>query len=201
MRVRISPDRLEVTPGVPTVFEVAVFNTGEIIEGFRVTLESLDRPVDLLSSPSELSLFPATEGTATVTFTLPRDFPAGEHTARVQVTGTTDPLATAAVPLALLVAPVYDAGLSLEPQSVTAGRRARFTVVAENRGNVPLEMSLSANDAERALRCRFAAAEVTVPPGRRVRAAMVARGKRPFLGAPAPRILTVRSEAAPARAP
>ena len=198
MRVRISPDRLEVTPGVPTVFEVAVFNTGDIIEGFRVTLESLDRPVDLLSSPSELSLFPATEGTATVTFTLPRDFPAGEHTARVQVTGTTDPLATAAVPLALLVAPVYDAGLSLEPQSVTAGRRARFTVVAENRGNVPLEMSLSANDAERALRCRFAAAEVTVPPGRRVRAAMVARGKRPFLGAPAPRILTVRSEAAPA---
>lgn len=198
MRVRISPDRLEVTPGVPTVFEVAVFNTEEIIEGFHVTLESLDRPVALFSSPTELSLFPATEGTATVTLTLPQDFPAGAHTALVQVTGTTDPLVTAAVPLALQVAPVYDAGLSLEPQSVTAGRRAKFTVVAENRGNVPLEMSLSASDAERALRCKFAASEVTVPPGRRVRAAMLARGKRPLLGAPLPRILTVRSLATPA---
>src|SRR5947208_7895287 len=198
MRVRISPDRLEVTPGIPASFEVAAFNTEEIIEGFRVTLENLDRPVGLVSSPPELSLFPATEGTATVTLTLPRDFPAGEHTVRVQVTGTTDPLATGAVPLVLLVAPVYDAGLSLEPQSVTAGRRARFTVVAENRGNVALEMSLSAGDAEQALRCRFAASEVTVPPGRRVRAAMLARGKRPFLGAPTARILTVRSSAAPA---
>ena len=198
MRLRISPERLEVTPGVPTVFDVDVFNTEEIIEGFRVTLENLDRPVALISSPPELSLFPATEGTATVTLTLPRDFPAGEHTVPVRVTGTTDPRETAAVPLALQVAPVYDAGLSLEPQSVTAGRRARFTVVAENRGNVPLEMSLSATDAEKALRCRFAASEVSVPPGRRVRAAMLARGKRPFLGAPVPRILTVRSVATPA---
>ena len=198
MRVRISPDRLEVTPGVPTVFEVDVFNTEDIIEGFRVTLENLDRPVGLISSPPELSLFPATEGTATITLTLPRDFPAGEHTVLVQVTGTTDPLAIAAVPLALQVAPVYDAGLSLEPQSVTGGRRAKFTVVAENRGNVPLEMSLSATDAEKALRCRFAASEVTVPPGRRVRAAMLAKGKRPFLGAPLPRILTVRSLSTPA---
>src|SRR5207248_6418337 len=129
MRVRISPDRLEVTPGVPAVFEVDVFNTGEIIEGFRVTLEYLDRPVALISSPPELSLFPATEGTATVTLTLPRDFPAGEHTVLVRVIGTTDPLVTAAVALALQVAPVYDAGLSLEPQSVTGGRRAKFTVV------------------------------------------------------------------------
>ena len=198
MRVRISPDRLEVTPGVPAVFEVTVFNTGEIIEGFRVSLGILDQPVALLSSPSELSLFPASEGTATVTITLRRDFPAGEHTVPVQVTGTTDSFATAAVPLTLLVAPVYDAGLHLEPQSVTAGRKARFTVVAENRGNVPLQMSLSAIDAEKALRCKFAADEVTVPPGRRVRAAMLARGKRPLLGAPAPRILTVRSVAAPA---
>src|SRR5207237_1082946 len=84
----------------------------------------------------------------------------------------------------------------LEPQSVTAGRRAKFTVVAENRGNVPLEMSLSATDAEKALRCRFAASEITVPPGRRVRAAMLAKGKRPFLRAPLPRILTVASVAA-----
>src|SRR2546421_1077038 len=132
MRVRISPDRLEAPPGIPASFEAAAYTTGDVIEGFRVTLAGLDRPVELLSSPSELSLFPATEGTATVTFTLPRDFPAGAHTARVEVTGTTDPLATAAVPLALLVAPVYDAGLSLEPQSVTAGRRARVTVVGQD---------------------------------------------------------------------
>ncbi|MGH8973792.1 MAG: carboxypeptidase regulatory-like domain-containing protein [Acidimicrobiia bacterium] len=198
MRMRIIPERLEVTPGVPVSFEVAAYNTSDIIEGFRVTVVGLERPVEVLSSPAELSLFPATEGTMTVTLTLPRDFPAGEHSVLVHVVGTTNPVIAEVVPLALQVAPVYDAALSLEPQSVTAGRRARFTVVAENRGNVPLHMALSARDAEQRLRCRFAASEITVPPGRRVRAAMLARGKRPLLGAPAARILMVRSQAAPA---
>ncbi len=198
MRLRISPERLEVTPGVPAAFEVAVYNTGAIIEGFGVKLGGLERPVELVTSPPELSLFPDTEGTATAIFTLPRDFPAGEHTAVVQVTGTTDASVQQAAPLTLQVAPVYDAALALEPQSVTGGRRARFTVVAENRGNVPLAVKLSATDAEKALRSRFAATELDVPAGRRVRAGMVARGKRPLLGAPAARILTVRASGPPA---
>ena len=42
MRVRISPDRLEVTPGIPASFEVAAYNTGDVIEGFRVTLAGLE---------------------------------------------------------------------------------------------------------------------------------------------------------------
>ncbi|HEV7864032.1 MAG TPA: carboxypeptidase-like regulatory domain-containing protein, partial [Acidimicrobiia bacterium] len=157
-------------------------------------------------SPAELGLFPDTEGTAAVSFTLPRDFPAGLHTATVEVAGTVSheddrgPVAgaltgTATAPITLLVEPVYDAALTLEPQSVTAGGRARYTVVAENRGNVPLTMALAATDGEQALRFRFAANEITVPPGRRVRAAMHAKGKRPFLGTPKPRILTVRGTA------
>ncbi|HEY4409639.1 MAG TPA: carboxypeptidase-like regulatory domain-containing protein [Acidimicrobiia bacterium] len=198
MRIRVTPERLDVTPGVPASFEVAVYNTSGIIEGFTVALGGLDRPIALISSPPELSLFPDSEGTAIVTFTLPRDFPAGEHTVLVQVTGTAGPGAPEAAPLAVQVAPVYDAGLTLEPQSVTGGGKARFTVVAENRGNVPLAMTLSATDAEGALQTRFAATELEVPPGRRVRAAMQARGKRPLLGAPAPRILTVRATGAPA---
>jgi|GEM_PF-5360166 len=198
MRIRVTPDRLDVTPGVPAAFEVAVYNTSGIIEGFTVTLGGLDRPLSVVSSPPELSLFPDTEGTAVVNFTLPRDFPAGEHSALVQVGGAAGAGAPEAEPLALRVAPVYDAGLTLEPQSVTGGGKARFTVVAENRGNVPLHMTLSASDAEAALQTRFAATELEVPPGRRVRAAMQARGKRPLLGAPAPRILTVRATGAPA---
>lgn len=200
MRVRITPERLEVTPGVPATFEVSVYNTEEIIEGFVVRLAGLDPPVELTCSPRELSLFPDTEGTATATFTLPRDFRAGDHSGLVEVTGTTDPRLAEAVPLGLAVAAVSDAGLTLEPQSVTGGRKARFTVVAENRGNVSLSVSLSATDAESALRCRFAASELEVPPGRRVRAGMIATGRRPFLGAPAARILTVRGSGPPAPA-
>lgn len=205
MRIRIEPERLQVTPGVPASLAVTVFNTSEIIQAFSVRLAGLPVAVPLLASPAELGLFPSTEGTAAVTFTVPRDFPAGTHRARVEVTGTVSHAGSApgkggagavtgsvTAPLELVVEPVYDAALTLEPQSVTAGGRARFTVVAENRGNVELSMALAATDGEGKLRCQFAADVITVPPGRRVRAAMRAKGKRPFLGTPAARILTVR---------
>ncbi|HVW34391.1 MAG TPA: hypothetical protein VHL53_17795, partial [Acidimicrobiia bacterium] len=205
MRIRIDPDQLTVAPGVPAHFAVTVFNTSAIIQAFRIRLTGLVVPVDVIAAPAQLGLFPETEGTAAVSFTLPRDFPAGLHTATVEVTGTvsneddghaTGPqTGTVTAPLNLLVEPVYDAAVALEPQSVTAGKRAKYTVVAENRGNVPLTMALVATDGEQALRFRFAAHEITVPPGRRVRAAMQAKGKRPFLGTPKPRIVTVRATA------
>ena len=205
MRIRIDPEQLTVAPGVPATFAVTVFNTSAIIQAFRIRLAGLVVPVDVIAAPAQLGLFPDSEGTAAVTFTLPRDFPAGLHTATVEVTGTvsndddghpTGPVTgQASAPISLLVEPVYDAALTLEPQSVTAGGRARYTVVAENRGNVPVTVALTATDGEQALRFRFAANEITVPPGVRVRAAMHAKGKRPFLGTPKPRIVTVRGTA------
>src|SRR5579885_3071231 len=107
MRVHVSPEQLELTPGMPGLVQVDVFNDGDIIDGYRVTVIGLAADgVDgvVSADPAELSLFPDTEGTIFLNLTVPAEFPAGSVSLVLDVRSTIDASRSATAPIDLTVA-------------------------------------------------------------------------------------------------
>lgn len=200
MRVQVEPRRLEVVPGDPVALQVQIYNSRNIIDAYSVTLLGLDTAdtggagVSVITEPPSLSLFPETEGTLTVLFTLPLGFPAGTRTVGVATVSTTDAAVSVVEDIELAVAPVHELSMEVQPQSVTGGGRALFGITVENRGNVPAELTLRASDAERLLSFTFERPRLVAPPASTVRSRLAVAGRRPLLGSPAPRIITVAAE-------
>ena len=177
LRVRIEPRSISVTPGEPFSLTVAIFNASQVIEEYSVTLLGLDASW-VVSDPASVSLFPETEEAATLTVTLPDGFLAGRHQIGVKVERTTTPGEPWVGDLELIVGPVSDVALVVEPASVTAGRQAKFTVRVANRGNNPLPVELSAVDAEQVVEITFSENPVEVAPGRETLVIMTASPSR-----------------------
>jgi hypothetical protein len=200
VRVQVEPRRLEVVPGEPVAFQLQIYNSRNVIDAYSVTLLGLDTPdtggpgVSVVTEPRSLSLFPEAEGTLTVLFTLPLGFPAGTRTIGVAAVSTTDAAVSVVEDVELVVAPVRDLSMEIQPQSVTGGRRAVLGVTVENRGNVPVELTLQASDTERLLSFTFEHPRLVVPPASTVRTRLAVAGRRPVLGSPVPRIITVAAE-------
>lgn len=192
LRMAVEPRRLAATPGEPFTLTLEVFNSSTIIDGYRVTILGLDQQW-YLAAPEVLSLFPETDGTMVLTITLPVGFPAGEHTLGVLMTSASREETTALEEIVLSVAPVEDAELNLEPQAITAGGTARFGVGIFNRGNQPVRFTLSGEDPESRLSFKFRPEVVEVPPGEQVWSQAVASGRRPFLGSPEARVMTIQA--------
>lgn len=200
MRVQVEPRRLEVVPGEPVALQLQIYNSRNIIDAYSVTLLGLDTPdaggpgVSVVTEPRSLSLFPETEGTLTVLFTLPTGFPAGSRTIGVAAVSTTDAAVSVVEDIELVVAPVQDLSIEVQPQSVTGGRRALLGITVENRGNVPVELTLQVSDTERLLSFALEHPRLVAPPASTVRTRLAVAGHRPVVGSPAPRIITVAAE-------
>ncbi len=193
MRVEITPDELAAAPGAPVALHVEVHNTGPVIDGYRVELLGLPG-LPFAADPPELSLFPETSGTFVVTVVLPPSFPAGRHAIGVKVSSVVDPDQTAVREARLDVAPVHLATMAVEPLSLTAGRRARYTLALANLGNVPVEAEVRASDSLGTLAFRIEPTTLRVGPGERATATVVAQGRRPFLSGPAAHQLTFAAD-------
>jgi hypothetical protein len=194
MRVHVSPEQLDLTPGVPEHVQVDVFNDSDIIDGYRVRVEGfvVDGVEGMATAePSELSLFPDTDGTVFVSLTVPPAFPAGNVSLRLEIESTIDPDRRESVSLEVVVAPVREAELTIEPSQLIGGRRAWLAVTVANRGNVPLELGLTGTDQEQAVAFAFPKALLSVPPGGHETTHAWVAGRRPLVGTPASRLLTV----------
>jgi hypothetical protein len=192
VRVDVASRDLAAVPGQPATIVVTIYNNSDIIEGYRVSLAGLSE-AGVASSPEVLSLFPEAEGTLVLTVTPPRDHPAGAHQAVLRVEPTVGTGPAHETSLTVTVAPLPATTVSLEPQTVTGGSRARFAVVAENRGNVPVTLHVTGTDPERRLAFQFAQPQLLLDPAQRVIAPFVVRARRPFIGAPVPRMVSVRA--------
>ncbi|MGH9040348.1 MAG: carboxypeptidase regulatory-like domain-containing protein, partial [Acidimicrobiia bacterium] len=194
MRVGVLAERIEMVPGQLVAFTIDVANTSEIIDGFTVTLIGL--PVESLRvTPEVLSLFPSADGTISVVFSLPPQFPAGHHLLGVQVASATDPTLVFTESLELIVLPAAAGALQLQPERVTGGSQAHFAALVTNLGNVPFDVALAATDAEGVLRFAFNPARVMVPVGVQAAVKVTVEGKRPMIGTPLPRVVTVATQA------
>ena len=196
----MEPRRLEIVPGEPVAFQIAVYNSRNVIDAYAVTLLGLDGPetggggVSVVTEPRSLSLFPGTEGTLTVLCTLPQGFPAGPRTIGVATVSTTDATVSVVEDIEVVVAAVQDLALEVRPQSVTGGRRALLGMTLENRGNVPVGLTIRADDAEGVLDFAYENPHLVAPPASTVRTRVAVSGRRPLVGSPTPRIITLAAD-------
>jgi hypothetical protein len=194
MRVELLTPNLAVQPGGTCEVELEVFNTGDVID--TVTSRIIGQellPVE--QTPPVLSLFPGSSERVTVRFTLPLDYPAGGHDLPVELVSAVDPdLQNAAVNVAVEVAPFVKASIDLKPSEMTCGRRARLSTHVANEGNVPLNLTMTGSDPERALGFSFDPAFIRIQPGQHLYVATKISGKRPFFGVPVQRQFALHAD-------
>jgi hypothetical protein len=194
MLVTADTTLIDIVPGGSAEVVLDVRNTSTIIDG--VTTRIIGLPAaGVTSKPMLLPLFPDASGQVTLSVGVPASYPAGRHAVTIEVASVGAGLPSAYLDLDMLVAPRLELSLNCRPQVARARRQARFVLELANAGNVALDISLTAVDADRAVSTSF------TPPRLRIEAGTVAvcvlrvRGPRMITGAELDRTLTVQAVA------
>lgn len=181
-----------VVAGEPASVVVEVTNLDDVIRMYRVALLGTDEQY-VAFDPPVLALFPEERQQVTATITLPPSHPAGRRVLAFEVLDAREP--TNGLPaLAQFGVDVQGRpGLTLqvEPTTLETGTKGTFVVHLVNTGNTALEVDLVAQDAERIVEVEFEPARPALQPGQRTVVRGLARGRRPWFGAPAVRVLDV----------
>lgn len=190
MHASVTPTRAVAPPGSKVELTVTITNSSDVISGHLVRVLGVD-PRWVTQSQEQVSLFPGATGTCTVELALPPGLVAGERRVSLLVRELTGEQRSTVLDVDLDLPELHAARTSLEPATVTGGRRASFGIVVRNDGNVPLHAPLRARDDEAVLRYRFVPPEVTLAPGEHAAVELVVRGRRRWFGSPLPRPFTV----------
>lgn len=132
----LSSDTLRAIPGESASLQVSVHNPGDIVEAFQIDVIGL--PAEwVVVEPAEVTLYPGTSETATVTVSPPRspEAAAGETVFAIRVTPSENPDAVVAIEARLIIDPFTDLPSQLHPLVRNGRRGARFRLEADNRGN------------------------------------------------------------------
>lgn len=165
----LEPVALSVSPGGEVRCVVKVRNGGEIVESYRFQVVG-DPGQWATVEPAALSLYPAAEGTATVIFRVPKGsrLPAADMPYAVRVMPVERPQFATAAEGTLRLLPYRETTAEVVPRMSKVRRTARHEVAIDNRGNVPIQISVSAADPDQALRSQASPASVVVPPGQAI---------------------------------
>lgn len=160
---------MRLDPGGQITIPVTIHNTGEIVEGYEITV--VGPPAAWATvEPRTVSLYPGSSTTATVLFHPPRaaSVPAGELQYGVVVTPTEHP-EEAVVPEGVIeVLPFLETTAELMPRTSQGGRYGRHQIAVDNRGNVPVTVGLMGfSDGDR-LDFRIRPPAMTIAPGEAV---------------------------------
>lgn len=191
VRVDVTPSRVELVSGHGEAV-VEITNTDEVIRQLAVSVLGVDAGYALADSPV-VALFPDERATVTLSFDLPEEFPAGDHVVGIEISDLTDPIPPAIVEIAVVVAARPRLQVRAEPGNVMVGKKASYNATVENRGNGTAYVSLSSTDPERLTTGTFTPAVLVLPPGQSGVARLEVSGKRPLMGAPAVRVVTVHA--------
>jgi hypothetical protein len=153
-----------VEPGTPAHIVVVVRNDSAVVDSFR--LEVLGADGWITADPDELSLFPDTEGTSRLVVLAPRSSAVVAGTHRVGVRVTSNSTGVAVVEEAdIVVSPFEAVGLRLRPTTARARRRARFTALVSNEGNIARRFWFDGDDDDDLLRYRIRPTHAHLEPG------------------------------------
>jgi len=158
---------LAVEPGGETAVGIRVKNNGQVVDQFA--LQVLGDPAAwAVVDPPTLSLFPGTEGSATIRFRPPRDatVTAGERPFGVRVVSHEDPNGVAVEEGTVAVEPFHQTSAELVPRNSRGSRSATHELAIDNRGNVPAQVYVRGQDPDGALTFRFRPASLPVNAGR-----------------------------------
>jgi len=157
---------VRVEAGGQAAVTVEVTNRDRVAD--RVSLE-VRGPVAAWASvePARLSIEPGTKAVATVAFRPPRspDVATGRYQADVAVISKEHPAASVVERVAVELLPFVTVEAILSPSVLRGRREATSKLTVANRGNVPLELSLSGDDPEAALQFRVSPSTLRLKPG------------------------------------
>jgi hypothetical protein len=142
-----------------------------------------------VSRPLVISLFPAETADIQLEITLPRETPAGLYQLPIEVSDENGPIGTLTADIQ--VAPFDELSISVSPRVAAAGSKTSFVVTTTNRGNRPTGVSLTAADADRALKFTIEPRRAQLEGGQAVAFSVNAKGKRPFVGNAVPRAIQI----------
>lgn len=187
--VEIEPRTVPVTPGGQAIALVRIRNSGTVVD--QVSLEILgDAHGWSAVDPPTLSLFPGAEGSATITFSPPRSPRVGAGTLPfgLRVDSKEDPAGSVVDEGALDIAPFTDVSAEIVPRSSRGSLGATHDVAVDNRGNVALNATLNALDADRLLTFDVRPPALLADPGVATFAKVRVKPRKTFwLGAPVTR--------------
>ncbi|SOD70957.1 carboxypeptidase family protein [Jatrophihabitans sp. GAS493] len=192
MRVATDTQLLEVNPGDATSVVVEIVNTGQVIDG--VTARLIGFPDEnVQAQPALLPLFPDASGQVTLSMRVPAGHPAGRHPLTVEVVshGAGEPSQFVDVNMDVAAHPAM--AMAAKPRMIRSRRQARFVLEVANEGNLPLEVTLRASDADRAVSTAFTPSIVRVPAGSTAPVLLRVKGPRMLLGAEVDRVVTVEA--------
>ena len=205
IRVRVEPERLEVSPGGGDVtVAVYVLNASTIVDEYVITAIGTGGWMD--STEARVRLFPDKEADEQLQLGIPagRFVTAGTRQIGIQVKSVSNPSIAHTTRLQVSVAGVSGAAsgiggvaegnsLTLEPQVVRAGRSARLLATASNSANFPLNLSITGEDPEHAVAFMLNPPTLTVPPGGQAAASVRVSAARPFSGTELHRQIMLRA--------
>lgn len=189
--MRVSTESREVLadPGTSPEIVVTVVNTGSIIDGVSARVIGAGA-APVRSEPAMLPLFPDAEGRIAVALDLPETQPAGRHPLTVEVVShTTGAIEHADVELEVGAHPSLS--LQRHPRMIRARRSGRFVLEVQNRGNVPLEVALTASATDEGVAIRLNPDTLRVEPGTTASVMAVVKGPRMITGAELDRVATI----------
>ncbi|HET8582967.1 MAG TPA: carboxypeptidase regulatory-like domain-containing protein [Jatrophihabitans sp.] len=188
MRVDVNPRHADLVPGQPQVVTITITNTATVIGGYVLRVLGAD-PGWVRLETSDLSLFPDEVRTITATITPPPSIPAGTRRVAIQVRELTPPHDSSITELDLTVPASRAVSLRVDPLTVTGGRSAGFSVIAENTGNTVVTGLLDGSDPEGHVEFDFDPARVDLAPGEHAVIDLRARARRRLMGTPVARTL------------
>jgi hypothetical protein len=192
MRIDTSTRVVEMDPGSATEIVVDVVNTAQVIDGVSARVIGLPQQF-VRAEPQLLPLFPDATGRLTLSLTVPPSHPAGRHPLTVEVISHGAKLPTQYLDVDLNVHAQPAIRLGASPRSIRARRRGRFVLELTNQGNITLDVSLRAAEADRACTLHFAPDTVQVLAGATVAVILDVRGPRMIAGGEIDRVVTVEA--------
>ena len=187
--VEIEPRTVPVTPGATATTIVRVRNAGTVVD--QLSLEVLGDAAGWSTvDPPTLSLFPGAEGSATITFSPARSpkVPAGSLAFGLRVDSREDPTGSVVDEGVVDVAPFTDVSAEVVPRSSRGSTGATHDIAVDNRGNVRLDATVTAVDADRLLGFEVRPPALMMEPGAAAFAKVRVKPRKPFwLGPPVTR--------------
>ncbi len=193
----LAPTEVEVDPGAEATIDVRVRNLGSVVDKFVLALDGPPAGWSVIE-PAALPMFPASEGTATITFRPPRSWqvPAGPTRFRLRVSSSAQPGTFTMADGVVAVGGFSSLSGLVVPQTSRHNSGAEHRVMVENAGNEPVSLTFDARDPDEVLHLGIDPTFVTVDPGATATVVLRVRALRPLGGSVAqPRPFTVTATA------
>ena len=188
MRARLTVQQYSAFVGVPFAVVVQIQNDEETIKEVHARPAFIPSE-NYVSRPLVVSLFPAETADIELEITLPKETPAGLYQMPIEIMDENGPVGT--LTANIQVAPRDEVTVTVSPKVVLGGAKTSFIVTTTNRGNRPTGVSVTAGDADRALKYVIEPRRAQLEGGQALAFRVTAKGKRPITGNPVPRAIQI----------